>query len=95
MNFKKKNKASEFDKIKLAKKYFCDVLGTTELNEKDVKEWYHKTHLIKNYGNLLNIDTYKQTNELKNNILFEKLELVKDILNKLGFDKIDDNKCMT
>ena len=91
MNEKKHNKASEFHKIKLAKKYFCDVLGTTELTYDDIKFWYYNTKLIKNYSNLLDIGTFKKTNELKNNVSYEKLELVKDILNKLGFVKIDDN----
>ena len=91
MNEKKHNKASEFHKIKLAKKYFCDVLGTTEFTYDDIKFWYYNTKLIKNYSNLLDIGTFKKTNELKNNVSYEKLELVKDILNKLGFVKIDDN----
>ena len=96
LTLKKQNKASEFDKNKLAKKYFCDVLGTTELSKEDIEFWYYNTHLINNYNNLLDIETYKRTNELKNNVSFEKLELVKDILNKLGFDKIDDtNKYIT
>ena len=91
MNLKAHNKASEIDKIKITKKYFCDILRTTELNRDDIKFWYYNTHLIKNYNNLLDIETFKKTNELNNNIAFEKLELVKDILNKLGFDKIDNN----
>ena len=90
MNLKKKNKASEFDKIKLIKKYFCDVLGTNELNKPLLKFWYYNTHLIKNYNNLLDIETFKTTNEINNKIAFEKLELVKDIINKLGYKKIND-----
>ena len=90
MNEKKKNKASEFDKIKMTKRYFCDILGTTELNKEDLKFWYYNTYLIKNYNNLLNIDSFIRTNEINNNISFEKLELVQDIINKLGFNNITE-----
>jgi len=91
MNKKKQNKASEEDKNKIVKKYYCDMLGTKEITEEELKFWYHRTHLITNYHNLVDIASYTKTNELKSNISFEKLELVKDMLNKLGLEDMDNS----
>ena len=51
----------------------------------DIEFWYYNTHLINNNNNLVFIKTYKQTNELKSNVSFKKLDFVKGILNKFGF----------
>jgi len=91
MMHKKQNTATEFDKIKLLKRYYCDILGKTDIEYDEIKFWYYKTYLLKNYKNLLNLDNFHKTKEINNKIAFEKLELVNDIINKLGFDNINDN----
>ena len=90
LHLKNSNKANEKDKILILKRYYCNILKTDNLNYDELKIWYHNLFKMKNYLNLVDINNFKKNNEVKNEIAFEKLELVKDIMNKIGFENICD-----
>ena len=96
LQLKNSNNASEKDKILITKKYFSDALGTDNLSYDNIKLWYYNLDKIKNYRHLLDISTFIKNDEIKNEIAYEKVILIKDILNNLGFiDIIDNNKFIT
>lgn len=93
---KKKNNATREEKIKAAKYAYCSLLGLDNFDYDIIKTFYHKRHTIYNLINIIDKENYQKTNEAENKINLEKLELVEDIIIKLGFNNIFDNKqCIT
>jgi hypothetical protein len=89
---KKYNNATREDKIKVAKYAYCSLLGIDNFNYDIIKTFYHKRHTIFNLINIIDKDNYDKTEEAENKINLEKLEMVEDIIIKLGFNNIFDNK---
>jgi hypothetical protein len=84
--------ASHEEKIQMLKYYYCSLLGLDDLDYNLIKTFYNKKYLIKNFTYLIDKKNLLITNEAQNKIEIEKLDLVYDILNVLGFDNIFDNK---
>ena len=95
LELKNANKASEQDKILIAKKYFCNCLGVKELTYDDVKFWYYNLYKIQNYNALLDIKNFEKKNEIKNELEYEKINLVKSMIDNLGLNVNDNTKYIT
>ena len=61
-------------------------MGLDKFDENIIKTFYHNISSIYNFSCLIDNDNFKKTNEAQNKIKFEKLNLVSDIIKKLGFN---------
>jgi hypothetical protein len=93
---KKENNATKFEKLLITKQQLLNALCLEQLTYEDVKNWYYSIYKLKNYSFLKDINSFKRTDEIKNEIQFEKLNLIKDVINNFGFvDITDEKKCIS
>lgn len=95
-----KSKASEMDKLKIAKHNYKKHFGIGDITEEFIDTFYMKEHMLDNLAGVIdkrNISGYKQyiikgekDVEIKQQIL--RIDYIKDIVQLLGYDNIFDKK---
>lgn len=96
INYKKQtNQATEDDKIKAIKYFLKNQLGKDNFINKltldDIEKWKDKLYIIKNYFYIEDITKFKINNSVDNKIAYEKLILIKKLIDTLNL-KIDNKK---
>ena len=101
----KNNTASRKDKVEIEKYVYKDKWNVKEINEEFLDKYYGKTHVLNNLRMFLGkteIKPYVTTNKKDEYVLDfnkvkqkEKIKMIKQVIKKLGFEEINDNKLIS
>lgn len=82
----KQNKATKTDKLKIEKFIIKNMLGLDIVDEVIVKHYYKHDHILKNFTALIDPLNIRDKDEIVRLQRAEKTELIKTIINYMGFD---------
>ena len=82
----KQNKATKTDKLKIEKFIIKNMLGLDIVDEVIVKHYYKHDHILKNFTALIDPLNIRDNDEIVRLQRAEKTELIKNIINYMGFD---------
>jgi len=90
LNKQKQSKAEQHEKLQIKKYLIKKSLGIDKFNEEILKH-YDSPFIIKHIEHLIDIQNVKNYNDNQTKETIKKVEIINDLISKLGFKLFDEN----